>query len=331
VIEGGLKSIAISNIVGRLRGKTRKKQELALNASNKETLSSIIEGQLSVSEIWNQILEQLNLKRTYLGSLQCTRIYFGNEFCQLLLPSIAELAKTIQVLEEQDVRFTFLTPYVSDYGLTVLSPLLDFLNAHEKMLDWKIEVVVNDWGVLRLLKSKYKSLTPILGRLMLKMKKDPRLSFKTHRYFSGKLHLLNQCSLTVPIYRDFLREYNIKRIELDFLQQGIGMNFSEWDMEASLHLPINYITTSRLCSMASLGKEPKDKLKYYNVKCERECQKYETELIPMERGTLVEGTRLFYQGNTVFSVPLWREKISSLQELIQIGITRLIFTLKIPM
>ena len=111
MIKEGFKPVAISNILGKILGKTSKKHELALNASNKQILSSIVNVELSVSELWQQMLEQLNLKGTYLGSLQCTRVYFGNEFCQFLLPSCEELMKTVQVLYNQDVRFTFLTPY----------------------------------------------------------------------------------------------------------------------------------------------------------------------------------------------------------------------------
>ena len=38
------------------------------------------------------------------------------------------------------------------------------------------EVVVNDWGVLRLVRREFPGLRPVLGRLMNKMMRDPRVA-----------------------------------------------------------------------------------------------------------------------------------------------------------
>lgn len=308
-----------------------KQQELAINASCRPTLYSILKGESSISDLWELILEKEGLEGTYLSTLQCSRMYFGNEFCQMLMPNLDEIEKMIKVLEGQNVNFTLLTSYLTDLGLSILDPLLQFLDSHGREHNKKYEVVVNDWGALRVIKLKYSSLVPVLGRLMLKMNKDPRVALKADE--SSKafgFSTLQQCSLTVPVYLEFLRTQNVKRVELDFVEQGFAMDFSSWNIEASLHFPIKYITTARRCPMANLSREPEYKYGYYNTKCNRECQKYETQIIPRPGLILSGGTELFYVGNTVFSIPPWKDEISSLKYLTKIGINRIIFTPRIP-
>lgn len=337
MVESEFLSGKTTSIVNRiLRRNERlqvKGQEVAINASNRTVLSQILES--SATGFWERILDQYGLNETYMEKLECKRVYFGNEFCQMLMPSSNELEEVVSALEDQNVGVTLLTPYVTDQGIRVIIPLLDFLNRRAQALERDYEIVVNDWGVLRIVKSSYQSLNPVLGRLMLKMKKDPRFSFSNHKAFAEQFNVIQQCSLTVPIYRDFLRSFNVKRVELDFLEQGIDMDFSKWDMEASLHFPINYITTSRRCPMASLDREPDYKLKFYNVGCKRECQRYETQLVRQD-GTSIGGvppteSKVFYEGNTVFSVPQWINKIQPLQRLADVGVDRIIFAPKIPM
>ncbi len=44
-----------------------------------------------------------------------SRLYFGNEFCQHLLPSVLEMEEALNFIGALD--FTFVTPYVTDEGL----------------------------------------------------------------------------------------------------------------------------------------------------------------------------------------------------------------------
>ncbi len=62
-----------------------------------------------------------------------------------------------------------MTPFVTNRGLEQLEELLPVLA--QTLPD--AEVVVNDWGVLQLLRSEYPELKPVLGRLLNKSKRGP--------------------------------------------------------------------------------------------------------------------------------------------------------------
>ena len=64
----------------------------------------------------------------------------------------------------------------------------------------RLEVVVNDWGLARLVR-RTKHLIPCLGTLLNKRKKDPRMSYKM-----GDKTLLEQNNLNAGFYRTYLEE-----------------------------------------------------------------------------------------------------------------------------
>src|SRR5512139_3761028 len=99
------------------------------------------------------------------------RLYFGNEFCQQLIPRPCNLEEVLDFAASEELGFTFLTPYVTDAGLRRLS---DFLAIVASALPGS-EVVFNDWGVLSMLQDNYPTLAPVMGRLLNKMKRGPRL------------------------------------------------------------------------------------------------------------------------------------------------------------
>lgn len=88
------------------------------------------------------------------------RVYVGSEFCQNKLPS-AEAFRRLAGLFKGPL--TLVTPLLSDSGLDRAAALLkEIAPAKGKPL----EVVVNDWGLLRLLK-KNSRVRPVLGRLLM--------------------------------------------------------------------------------------------------------------------------------------------------------------------
>lgn len=197
------------------------------------------------------------------------RVYFGNEFCQRLIPSTEELEQVLDFVSEKSLAFTFVTPYVTDEGLRILEPLL------QKIEETKpdSEVVVNDWGMLHRLNERHPNLEPVMGRLLHKMKRGPRLMNlldilpqTTINYFMG-------CSLDSPLYRRFLVGRGIRRVELDNLLQGIALALSHTGISGSLYLPYAYITTTRLC-LAAVGDVSGNEDEIGIFPCQKQCQKY---------------------------------------------------------
>src|ERR1041385_645574 len=98
------------------------------------------------------------------GPAQFTRIAYGTEFCENLLPSPEALRNVVAAGRP----LTFLTPYVGDEGIAQLRRLLPELG--------EAEVVFNDWGVLRMLRREFPHLVPVQGRLLNKSLRDPRVT-----------------------------------------------------------------------------------------------------------------------------------------------------------
>ncbi len=56
-----------------------------------------------------------------------TRLYFGAEFCERLIPSRQELETALRNARERSLGFTFMTPFVTNRGLELLEELMHML------------------------------------------------------------------------------------------------------------------------------------------------------------------------------------------------------------
>lgn len=219
-----------------------------------------------------------------------TRIYFGQEFCERLLPSKDELEKLCAFSEKEGVPLTLVTPYVTDKGLLKLEKLIELFAL--KMP--KAEIVFNDWGVFQFIEESFSELKPVLGRLLNKQKRGPRITNiidqvpkETREYYTG-------ASLDVSTTAGFLKKKGIMRVEFDNLLQGLNMTGLDPEIKRSLYLPYLFISTTRFCLTANcesgdsgVGVMP----------CYRECQNYSFNL-----NNPVMKTPLIRRGNTIFAL-----------------------------
>jgi hypothetical protein len=221
-----------------------------------------------------------------------TRLYFGAEFCERLIPSRQELETALRSASERSLGFTFMTPFVTNRGLELLEKLIHLLAQFRP----DAEVVVNDWGVLQLLRSQYIQLKPVLGRLLNKSKRGPRimnifeqLPAETKEYFQGS-------NLDVPAAVRFLKQQGIERVEFDNLLQGISLKGSDPGIHTTLYLPFAYISATRFCLTANCDDtEKKDAIGVFP--CGRECLKYSFNLY-----NPVMTLPLIRRGNAVFFI-----------------------------
>jgi len=277
-----------------------------------------------------------NLK--YMSS-RYTRLYFGNEFCQKLLPSINELEKVLNYCGRKKLSFSLVTPYVTDEGLKDVEQLLIFLKNNKLRLN--CEVIINDWGVLDMLNEKDYKLQPVLGRLLTKQSRDPRISSMINRK-SQSLELMKlgnkrtlifmmkppstlasyykESNTNVPVIRDFLLKQRINRIDLDNLFQGINISPGKDNLFTSLYVPYGYIATTRLCSANPF----QNRVKYHcRISfCKKECQKY---TLRIENPVMLK--TIFKKGNTIF---FKNTKVPSQRYLKEKGINRLVYQPEIP-
>ncbi|MFH1641574.1 MAG: hypothetical protein ABIC04_01610 [Nanoarchaeota archaeon] len=250
-------------------------------------------------------------------SKKYNRIYFGIEFCQNLIPKLKEVQEVFEFTQKHGIGFSYVTPFVTEKGLKKLEEHFQYLKRKKK----NIEIVINDLGILRLLSKKFKGIfTLILGRLLIKHKRDPTI-FK----FLDKIPIkaaehFKQSNVNVPAFQEFLIKKDIRRVEMDNLLQGIGDDLSHSKIKASLYYPYAYLTTTRLCLVNSCDiNKYSDRIGIFP--CKRECQRYSFTLthksIPVD---------LFLEGNTLF---FKNQKLPKYLD--EKGINRIIYQPKIPL
>lgn len=215
------------------------------------------------------------------------RVYFGDEFCERLLPGTQELSRVLEQAGGSGRAFTLVTPYVTEQGLARVRVLLD-------LLPDGTEVVFNDWGVFRLLRSAYAGLVPVMGRLLTKIKRGPRIMNFLDRLPPAALEHYRSTNLDVPRYQRFLEDSGIHRAELDNPLQGLDLSGVSRNLHLSLYIPFAYVTTTRFCLAANADKP--DKKGFIGVfPCQQECRRYTFYLDNAAMTTL-----LIRRGNTIF-------------------------------
>ncbi len=268
-----------------------------------------------------------------------SRLYYGNEFCERLIPSLQDLKEILDYIKMRGLNFSFVSPYVTNIGLGRLKVIFEFLKAKKV----NCEVIINDWGVLNLVGREYLDFQPVLGRLLTKQKRGPRLIKLLKRQVRSRLmvnpenpgqrNILFQKKLpfdldsyykgsnasSVPIIHNFLISQRIKRIELDNLAHGIQLKLPQDKILASVYTPYVYITTTFFCPTAGCDQKKKSILKI--KPCNRQCQKY---IFKLRQRTMPKV--IYLKGNTQF----YKNTRLSMRELEESGVDRIVYQPEIP-
>lgn len=256
------------------------------------------------------------------GPITFTRLYFGEEFCERALSSGAALARAMGAAEERGWEFTFVTPYVTETGLDKVRHLLDIL-AQAKL---GAEVVVNDWGVLEWVREQHPTLTPVLGRLLNKVIRDPRMPDRLRNSpDQAVIHKFQSCNLAGGEMKGLLDQYQVRRVELDYPPQGLPLDLPAWGYDVSLYIPYGVITTGRMCLMQSWGLDPGEKFKTTGP-CSQRCRLGWLELSdPSGQVKKDKDWQIVQKGNTIF----YRQSKGFLAEILtaaeKAGVSRMIF------
>jgi len=256
------------------------------------------------------------------------RIYFGNEFCQDLIPELGILKQWYISVKEKNKEFTFVTPFVTNSGLKRLEIIFGFLNTQDN-----VEVVFNDWGVFGTIKNNFKNLKPVLGRLLTKQRRDPRIL----KIFLGKQKVrevfisdvkktkailfpknvppnlfehYRASVINVPLFQKYLLSQGINRVEIDNLIWEMNVKVNR-KIGISIYLPYGYITTSRMCGRLTLT----------YAACKKECKRY---FLRLENKTLP--VPFYGIGNTVF----YKSRGPSNDRLAELGIDRIVYQPRLP-
>ena len=273
-----------------------------------------------------------NLK--YFVKNQYQRLYWGVEFCQNLIPSLNDTKKILKFVKKNRLEFSLVTPFVTERGLKKLNRIFLYLKKNKI----RCEIIVNDWGTLGDLHTKYgRYFLLALGRLLVRQQRNPAMQAVFNRQLpyvirNREMHKLfillhkppNQLVqkamkstyINSKLAQDFFFRLGVKRIELNNLIQGISTEGLR--LKKSLYTPYVNISTTRFCPM-----ESKLQQTYRLNVCHRECQKHYYLL--RSRSITPE---IYKRGNTIFyKNPL---DIKELRENLQVKIDRIVYQPQIP-
>lgn len=228
-------------------------------------------------------------------SHRITRLYFGNEFCQERIPSEKFIEHALTMARKLDLAFSLLTPYATSRGLRRIENLFDFLAKDHP----GTEVIVNDWGVLNLLRRKHPDLKPSLGRILTKLIRRFPDVLSSHHPLENEAasSAMKRPVTSFPPYRRFLEGLGVQRVELDYPPQGLDLEGIT--LPISLYLPYGYLTTGMSCLIGSLDLLKANKFSP-SAPCQGQCRLYFSELSSSTFSAAGHGLQLFQGGNTVF-------------------------------
>jgi len=284
---------------------------------------NVLSNQASLTLLRDYMYKYYGLQ--YEGNIE--GIYFGQETCENLIPPVKLIEKAVEYCSEKEYLFSFATPYVSPKGMEKLRKIFAFLNENAP----DSEVVINDFGVLHLLNTEFTNLKPVLGRLLIKVKRDPRYSLsgfeianieiKNLKHIkANQAEALQGSTLELHVYQEFLKEKGIERIGIDALTQGINLKtIKKWNFPVDIYWPWTYITSGRNCMIAA-HTQPGKKLHPTDESCNFQCKKFEFTF-QSDKQMLPSVAR----GNTI-----WMNTRSLHMEYFQSGLSRLIYEPYVP-
>lgn len=244
------------------------------------------------------------LTHSWLAGRTPERFYIGNQFCHNLFPTEEQLFSIMDKMRSEGMEITLAFSYIREFMLPSVGKLLEKVDNWCCIHGMNVEIVVNDWAVAEMLHGKTSRLCPVLGTLLNKRKKDPRMKYK-----SGDISLFQQNSLNAEFYRDFLaEEFHIHRYEWESC--GYPQEFPPG--KNSLHLPFYQTNTSQYCPLYALCTTGDRGTQQLAEHCPKFCEKYAL-LYPEHLHMMGRYNSLFGVDKTFLKSPEMWKKIKGIK------------------
>lgn len=285
---------------------------MAFSLSRKSLYKKFCEAS-SIQTAINEILEEQSLLNHGLFTRPVSRLYIGNEFCSHLFPLQEQLDCLLAKANQEGMGITICTSFVAEDQLNAHTRLLDRLHEWSRSNRQTVEVVCNDWGLVHYIHRNNLQLTPVLGRLLNKRKKDPRQQWQFGRERYSRR--LSENSLNQPHFRSFLENYGILRYEFE---SHLSPNLVPQGNH-SLHFPYFQMNTSHYCPLYA-------ECRFYNRAAQRKvtnCPNYCEEFIflyPTHLNVIGWGNTLFGFNRQSLRNPVF------LKDTVTANIDRLVFS-----
>lgn len=142
-------------------------------------------------------LEEVNIDKIKFFNKELSHVYIGNDFCINLFPTEEMLTQLINQAYEEKLGITICYPPLVQQRLEQTKKMLKVVEEFCKQKQIKIELVVNDWGMIQLLKEEeINCFKLVLGRLLNKRKKDSRMKnrmgFEKYKLEFGRNNLCSE-------------------------------------------------------------------------------------------------------------------------------------------
>jgi len=240
---------------------TSKTNQLLDTNSNQEYLSNIKSAKEIQKYQKTYFYDTRELKQLIKG------VYFGNSYCEHLLPAIKEIAEAKAFCENRHFNFVFVFAPMSQSKTKEVEYICETLSQKPNS-----EVVINDFGTLYNV-LKYKNLKPILGLNFTKTIKNAFLdSIKQNDISSTQLQnqkrLLSHIEFENKSVREFYTSLNIRRFAIENIALSLDFLDEAPKMYVDFYYPNITISNSRACDIAGMFE---DKRRYFAYD---ECPKY---------------------------------------------------------
>jgi len=255
-----------SNNKEEKKNKNLKNIELAVSLHDDSLYKKFMN--LNIKSFKDEYLSENYIEDHELFKNDIRRVYIGNEFCHNLFPETSLLLKMMDRAESKNLNITLCFTYMRDCLIEktkeTINKVYRWCLEHKK----QIEIVINDWGMLELLKDKLDYIKICLGVLLNKRKKDPRYIYK--KGYEENKDLIAENSLNSSIFRNFLKENGIERYEYE----NCGYRMKIAPGNHSIHMPFYVTNTSQYCPLYSMCKYQNRGKQELVIKCPKYCRDY---------------------------------------------------------
>jgi hypothetical protein len=229
-------------------------------------------------------------------------IYYWSDNCEYLSVYKHEVIKALELFQKFNKNFpphvvrtfTLVTPYVWNVMMKKLDETFSYLSWLK--IKNPIEIVVNDFWVLRLLNTKYPNLRIIFWRVIHKILKTPLIDtywYEAHpagekikntseqeklklrdEIVKWQMKFYNSSETSLSVYQNFLKRYWVNRVALDYMEKREALFSCKnyWKIWTDLYYPWALIFTWRLCDTSAIENPSRW---YYAVDdvCPRTCNR----------------------------------------------------------
>lgn len=240
--------------------------ELAISLDNNSLYTKYINKSITVFK--NDYFKENFIDKHKLFKKDISRLYIGNEFCHNLFPEVKLLMNMMEKAKKEELQITLCFTYMRDCYIEKTKEVLDKVYNWCNQNNTKVEIIINDYGMLELTQNKTDYFKLLLGVLLNKRKKDPRYIYK-NGYIDNK-ELIAQNSLNSSIFNKFLKRYKIGRYEYE----NCGYQISIAEGCHSMHIPFYVTNTSQYCPLYAMCTSMDRGNQKLVINCPKYCKDY---------------------------------------------------------